>query len=323
MRCRKAKAKIESADWTGPELAAHLEVCESCAKLAQAQKLLDSAMNSIKQEAVEPGDISVLKASLAARQATKERSIMSKISSALAGHKPLSFGLGFGILVILFLTLVPLPYQRISGYSVSFADVEGVVPADQMSKVMSAVGYENVPVKVEAGQKGVYYEFQELKSLQEAREVASAFVEYTKTKSSPWIKANIETISASLYAQARDKRIRVEIDATGKTDEQIKAEIKSKLAAQGYTEPVIYLKTDSTGKREIRLDIKGSGYSITPKQQIEIDAKGKTDAQIKAEIESKLAAQGHPNAEVKIESEKADSTRKIEIRIENPDTAGH
>jgi hypothetical protein len=323
MRCRKAKAKIESADWTDPDLAAHLKICRSCAKLAQAQSVLDLSLKSVRQEAVEPSNVSVLKAALAARQTTKEPIKMFK--HAILSHPRLGFGLAFFIVAVLFLTLVPLPYQRIAGYDVSFAGVEGVVPADQLTKAMSAIGYEKVPVKVTADKNGAYYEFQSLNSLKEAREVANAFVEFTKTKSTAWIKPNFETVSGSLYAQARDKWVKVEVDATGKTDEQIKEEIRSKLAAQGYTEPVIYLKTDSTGKKEIRLEIneKDGGYASPPKEQIEVDTKGKTDAQIKAEIESKLAAQGRSNAWVKVNSAGSDSTRKIELRIEEKDTTGH
>jgi hypothetical protein len=329
MRCHKAKAKIEMADWTDPELADHLKICPSCAKLAQAQSILDSAAKTVKnQTAFQPSDLSVIKANLAARQSQKELSFMSKVRNTFASHRGLGFGLASVAVILLFLTLVPLPYQRIAGYDVSFAGVEGVVSGDQMQKAMSAIGHRNVPIKVVASENGVNYEFQSLQSLQAAKEVATAFAALTKTKVSPQIMPNIETVSASLYAQAREKerRVEIEVNGEGKTDEQIKAEIEAKLAAQGLGCTLVYIKTDSTGgSREIKLQIeeaeKCAPGSAGP--TIEIDARGKTDEQVKSEIEAKMAAQGHPDAQVIIHSEGADSTRKLEIRIEDTDTTKH
>jgi hypothetical protein len=327
MRCHKAKAKIEMADWTDAELVAHLKSCPSCAKLAQAQSILDSAAKTVKnQTAFQPSDLSVIKANLAARQSQKELSFMSKVRNTFASHRGLGFGLASVAVILLFLTLVPLPYQRIAGYDVSFAGVEGVVAGDQMQKAMSAIGHGNVPIKVVASENGVNYEFQSLQSLQAAKEVATAFAALTKTKVSPQIMPNIETVSASLYAQAREKerRVEIEVNGEGKTDEQIKAEIEAKLAAEGCAGSLVYLKTDSTGKKEIKLEIQTTdSASCQLGATIEVGTHGKTDDQIKAEVAAKLAAQGHPNAKVEINSQGSDSTRKVEIRIEDIDTTGH
>ena len=110
MRCQKAKAKIELADWTDPELIAHLKSCPSCARLASAQSILDSATESVRNQASFPAsDLSVIRANLAARQSQKEQSVMSKISNTFAGHRGLGFGLVSVAIILLFLTLVPLP----------------------------------------------------------------------------------------------------------------------------------------------------------------------------------------------------------------------
>jgi len=327
MRCHKAKAKIEMADWSDPELADHLKICPSCAKLALAQSILDSASESVRNQAALPAsDLSVIKATMAARQSQKELSFMSKVQNMLADHRGLGFGLASVAIILLFLTLVPLPYQRISGYNVTFAGVDGLVPGDQMQKAMSAIGHGNVPIKVVASENGVNYEFQSLQSIQAAKEVATAFAALTKTKVSPRIMPNIETVSASLYAQAREKerRVEIEVNGEGKTDEQIKAEIESKLAAQGLGGSLVYLKTDSTGRHEIRLNIEESDSTPkTPETTIEIDTHGKTDEQIKAEIQAKMAAQGHPNAKIEMHTTGSDSLKRMELRIEDIDTTGH
>jgi hypothetical protein len=193
-----------------------------------------------------------------------------------------------------------------------------------MDKALGAIGYGNISVKVSVSDKGADYEFSSLPSLQAAREVATAFAALTKTAAVPRIMPRIETVSASLYAQARNRMVQIEVNGEGKTDEQIKAEIEAKLAAQGFSGSIVYLKTDSTGRKNINLQIEESdsmpGQAGTT---IDIDTHGKTDDQIKAEVAAKMAAQGHPKAQINVHSEGADSTRKIELRIEDIDTTGH
>jgi hypothetical protein len=322
MRCRKARFKLSVNDRTDPELLKHLNECQSCAGLAQAQGIVDSAFNIIReQENPTPSDLAVIRSSLATRQSPKELSIMTKLTTAVTDHPRLGVGLAVGALALAFLILVPLPYQRVAGYDVQFLSVSKVIPGDQMGKALNSIGYGNIAVEVAAKQSGTDYKFASLPTLKAAKEVAAAFSALAATSVSPTITPRIETVSASLYAQARNKMIQIEVNGEGKTDEQIKAEIESKLAAQGYSGSLVYLKTDSTGKKEIKLQIEGSdscppGLSATT---VEIDTHGKTDEQIKAEVESKLAAQGHPEAQVKISSSGVDSLRQVEIKIENCD----
>jgi hypothetical protein len=82
------------------------------------------------------------------------------------------------------------------------------------------------------------------------------------------------------------------------------------------------VKSDSTGQRNIRLEIAEKGDSMPRGQQttIEIDGRGKTDAEIEAEVKAKLAEQGRPNANVTVERSGPDSLREIKIEIE--DTTG-
>ena len=193
-----------------------------------------------------------------------------------------------------------------------------------MDKALSAIGYGNIPVKVSVSDKGADYEFTSLPSLQAAREVATAFAALTKTSASPRIMPKIETVSASLYAQARNRMVQIEVNGEGKTDEQIKAEIEAKLAAEGLGGSLVYLKTDSTGRHEIQLNIEESDSTPrTPETTIEIDTHGKTDDQIKEEIAAKMAAQGHPNARIEMHTTGPDSLRRMELKIEDIDTTGH
>ena len=177
-------------------------------------------------------------------------------------------------------------------------------------------------MEVAASNGGFTYLISNLPNRAAARAVVAAIAALSGIESEAQINPIIETISASLYAQARERIIKIEVDGKGKTDDQIRAEIESKLAAQGLSPAFIFVKTDSSGERQIRLEINEKGNSSASLQStIEVDSRGKTDEQIKAEVKARLAEQGHPDANITIERSGADSLRQIRIEIE--DTAGH
>ena len=64
---------------------------------------------------------------------------MSKISNTFAGHRGLGFGLVSVAVILLFLTLVPLPYQRIAGYDVCFAVSERWAQAIKCDNAQDAI----------------------------------------------------------------------------------------------------------------------------------------------------------------------------------------
>jgi hypothetical protein len=174
---------------------------------------------------------------------------------------------------------------------------------------------------VTASEKGTDYTFSNIASMKAVKEISAAFKTLSGTKTDPTISTKYETVSGSLYAQARNRMIKVEVDGTGKTDEQIKAEIESKLAAQGFNGSLVFIKTGNDGERKIQLNIEENGDSQgAPQQTIEIDGRGKTPDQLKDEIKSKLEQQGHQNVNVTVQNEGSDSLRRIEVEIK--DTTG-
>jgi hypothetical protein len=324
MHCRKARLSLENNEPLDDELMAHLRDCPSCAGFAEAQRLLDGAFAVSRNEReADPTPLSVVRAKVAMRQHRKESSIMARFAETLLGHRRWAMGIGLGVLALIFFVAVPFPYQRTVGYSVAINGAPGNIADGDLGKAMAALGYEQAPVRVLATGAGFDYQISNLPDMKAAREVGAAIVSLAGATGAPQITPIVETVSASLFAQARERKVTIEVDGEGKTDDQIKAEIESKLAAQGLAPAFVFVKTDPDGKRNIRLEIAEEGDSAKggPQTTIEIDGRGKTDAEIEAEVKAKLAEQGRPNANVSVERTGPDSLRQIRIEIE--DTMGH
>lgn len=320
MRCQKARQKLGSP--ADPELMEHLKNCASCASLLDADLLIRDGIKEMRQDSFdEATPISLLEARMAAREPQKESKIMAAFRNAVSDHPRATFGILIGALTLIFFVLVPFPYQRTVGYNVQFSGVNAAVQPGDVSKVIEQLDLSPFSLKVMGTPAGNDYILAELPSLPAAKEAAAAFAALTGTSVAPVIIPITETVSGSLYAQARNRLIQIEVKGEGKTDEQIRDEIKAKLEAQGFGGAVVYVKTGADGKRNIELHIEGSDSgSGGPVETIEVDSRGKTNAEIEAEIKAKLAERGHPNADIQIRTEGPDSLRQIEIQIQ--DTTG-
>jgi hypothetical protein len=309
------------------ELLDHLNSCPECSRLAEAGEILDKSFDSLRQESrPHPTPLSAIRAKLATQTLNKESNIMAKFKNAISAHPRWGFGLIIGVLALMLFILVPFPYQRVAGYDVRFSGINSQIPTLEFSQSLKALGYEQATIKIMATDIAGEYLISNLPNLKVAKEVAAAFAALTGLAASPTIIPKIETVSGSLFAQARNRIIQIDIDGQGKSDEQIKAEIESKLAAQGFSAPLVYVKTDSTGQKNIRLKIEETDSGpATPQTTIEIDARGKSPEQVQQEIKARLAQQGHPDANVIVEGNGADTLRKFEIRIEEgqKDSAKH
>ncbi len=141
--------------------------------------------------------------------------------------------------------------------------------------------------------------------------------------------------SASLYAQVRDKLIKIEIESADKSEADIKAEIEDKLREQGFANPDVTVTIKPDGMREIKVGIQDSSQIGMKEKQIEIicpedqpiikieepslevsvDSKDKTDEQIKEEIRQKLAAEGMQDIDISVTTDSS-GRRQIEIKVE-------
>jgi hypothetical protein len=74
-----------------------------------------------------------------------------------------------------------------------------------------------------------------------------------------------------LLAQVQDKYFRVEVDASGKTDAEIAAEIASKLEAQGLGTPHVTVTTNPDGSKQLSIEATTDAASGGESQTVDIE----------------------------------------------------
>jgi hypothetical protein len=337
--------------------------------------MLENALTKAREKPdMEITPFRILKARIAAQNEIHKGGLMEVLRNKVNAHPRFSVGLAVFIAVVIFAVLIPMPYQTTVGYEVKFSgpDKNSKESMSELSKALDAIGYSQVAINTSVADSEINYTISNLATLQAAKEVSATIEAISKKideisdKMPTEISPIFGTANASLLAQAGHRLLDIEVEGKGKTDEQIEAEIKAKLAAEGITNGKVDVHTDSTGNRNITIlvdsladslrniekleietkgkDSTGNESEIRKKMQeieirtrgndtskininldkdlpkIDVDTKGKTNAEIENEIRNKLNEQGHPNADVKVETD-TNGMRKIEVEMR--DSIGH
>jgi hypothetical protein len=339
MRCAEARRRLNRNDEYDSELIRHLSGCAVCSRIARAERLLNSALADAREREVSAATpFSDLRRDLIARlneEERKEKSFMSLARKQMKKHPRSSLGVVLAVAVFAFLVLVPLPYNQIVGYEVSFKDADSGqgLPAEELEHTLTVLGYEQPPITVVTGGESGDHTTIFLPTEAAAKEVSFAFQSLTGKSVEIITRPVIRSVSASLYAQVRDK-IKIEVESKDKTDEQIKSEIEEKLKAEGFSNPDVSVESKSDGMREVHIGIKDSSQAEEkekemrillpsdetirikePSVEISVDSEGKTDDEVRQEIERKLAEQGIENADIKVTKD-SEGKRQIEVKIE-------
>jgi hypothetical protein len=339
MRCAEARRRLNRKEIPDSDLARHLSECPACSRHALAERLLNSALTGERDQregAVTP--FSDVRSSLMAcinEKEGKEKSLMWLAGEQLKRHPRSSLGLALAVAVFAFLILVPLPYSRIVGYEVSFKDADSGqdIPAEELDRTLTILGYEQPPISVVTGTGSEDYTTLYLPTESAAKEVSFAFQSLTGKRVKVMSRPIVRSVSASLYAQVRE-RIKIEVEGKDKTDAQIRSEIEEKLKAQGFSNPDVSVESRSDGMREIRIGIQDSSQTEEkqkemrillpsdetikikePSLEIKVDSEGKTDDEVREEIRTKLGEKGIRNPEIRITKD-SEGRRHIELKIE-------
>ncbi|SYZ74348.1 hypothetical protein TRIP_C80025 [Candidatus Zixiibacteriota bacterium] len=337
MNCRKARRLLNDQNHDGElELIRHLKTCPSCALEARASRILESALHYERnQQPSNATSISSLRSKVenSIKQISlRENTIMSRITSGISHRPRLAAGFGLAIVVLLFAVLVPLPYTRTVGYTVSFTNASSIsnqVPS-HLTAILGVIGYDNIKL----ASAGDNFEISGLPTRQAAREAEIAFRKLTGIQSESIISPVTRRVSGSLYAQVVESQRKIEVDATGKSDAEIESEIIQKLNDAGY-QANVSVTTDASGERKIDVnlsrqagdtvqqekliisttDSNSSNIAVPLPIQVKVETEGKTDAQIIQEVKDRLAGQGISNPEVTVTTE-PDGKKKIEVKVE-------
>lgn len=335
MRCGEAKRRlIEGAPIEG-DLAGHFRSCDSCAAYLDADESLRNILRIVRDEgsAVATPFTEILENVESKFNERKGISLMSKMKSQIENHKKVGFSLLAAACLFALVVLVPFSYDQTVGYTVT---IPGLDPAQfaiegSLPQALASVGLEAATVDFVRNSNLVDFTIGNLPSKNSAREAAAVFSSLCGYDGPFEIAPVTRKTSASLYAQVRDKLTRIEVDAKGKTDAEVKAEIESKLRAQGYANPQVSVETkadgmrqidvgltDSSGtratKRKMEIAVPGDNISFDASHEVTVDTKGKTDDQIKEEVRKKLVEQGLENPEITVKTDK-DGKRNIEIEV--------
>jgi len=334
MHCQKAMRQINSgAAKLDRDIAEHIKSCPTCARAAEsALKLRNMFESAGTKDTGTVTPFAQLKSRIEgdARHNQKE-TIMSILRDQFAARPKLFAGLGLALAVFLFITLVPFSYTTTVGYSLTYADLQGAgnIDVGQLTSALDALGYGEANIQILNNRLTI----SKLPDENAAREAAVAFTAVTGVSGKPVIEPVTAIVSGSLYAQVMDK-ITVEVDAAGKTDQEIADEIRQKLLSAGMINPDVNVttsgdemqisvsadETDGDGNTEdaMQLEFKLNGTdnisfdAPTGMPSIEVSTEGKTADQVKAEIEAKLAAEGKEGANVEVIPQ-ADG--RFEIRV--------
>jgi hypothetical protein len=237
----------------------------------------------------------------------------------------------------LVVSLVPVSYDRVSGYETRLelasprgaASPVGLV-AQQFGKAVHAgsLSVQTTPDAATGGMKTTLMARSSDVSRVFAEQSAQAFARGLTERgyhAAASVKPIVEHHLGSMVAMAADRVQEIRINAKGKSADQIAAEIRSQLAAAGIPGATVNVtQADGQTKIEIRAEnhdakstvapnivIDGSKGGVTHHHVVKVDKHGgMTDAELQAEVEKQLRAQGSTarvrvtNGKIEIENDK-------------------
>ena len=222
----------------------------------------------------------------------------------LTGRRKLSFAVVTSVLAFVFVTLVPFEYQRTVGYEATFVGIDLAQPVSpgHLRGVLKTHGYENVDVNFVMGPGEARCVIRGLPSRHAVREATAILAGMTGFDWEPTVTPMVETVSGSLFAQAKSELNPdnllddVGFDFRGKTDEEIKAMILQRLATQGCTNAAVTVDrvgTTPSGEPGLRIRVRvgesGTAPALCPLDNVGLDDINvqdttRTDAEVKALI---------------------------------------
>jgi hypothetical protein len=336
MRCDEARKRMTEDKLDDPVIAEHIHTCAACAKLAAADRQLSRLLREVVDTETAPTTpISIIRQrieTIAAGGQRKDSKIMSTLFTQFRIHPRIGWGLALAVTLFLFVSLVPFSYQRIAGYesTVAFNSPVEIVP-EHLKSALAAVGQTDVKVGLEQTDAGSVFHLKGLPSQLAARQAVAVINSLAGNKGESQITPVYETISASLYAQARERLISIEIDGSGMTDAEMENEISAKLTEAGLTPDQVSVTTGSDGSRQISISANCDSGNTSDTCQVQLNIKGDskfglmmlsgrddgsmTDEELKADVRAKLAERGITAADIVITTD-ASGKRKVEVKAQ-------
>ena len=283
MRCKDVRVWInEDHDRPDKAVVEHIINCSSCARAAEASRMLERLMASAREEESELSlaDVRRCVESNANRQ-TRWQRFVTAITGGYVLRPGLLTGFSTAVVTLLFITLVPFSFDRTVSYSVSLegADLHAAASSELITGALTAAGYENLALVLPEDEPAGNYAISGIPSEGEAVQIAAAIRTVVNDRVRVAVKPIVSRISCSIAAQVAERvkqedakpiRLRFEdgnliiaetnlsalLKATDMTDEQVEVEIERLFAGQVVSEDVTVrsaVSYDGNARRALRL----------------------------------------------------------------------
>ena len=286
MRCREAKQLLTENEQKNDgrpmpiELARHLKSCPDCARMATAGRIVASGFEDLSLISdFETTPLEQIRARVsrhADQHRQKESTFMFSLWKNLSSHPRVSLGFASGLVALILMATIPISCSRTVGYSVegtdsdvptsaatagdqsgmklTFQAQESGTPEDmklkaaKIKEALAAIGNDNDQVVVDEQTGVMTVHIDGLKTRDEAREAAMVLDQFAGFNGDVSIAEQKERVRSSLLSHIAHQVFDLNIDTSGKTDEEIADEIRAQLASQGKNFDVAYHSTDDGRK---------------------------------------------------------------------------
>ena len=249
MRCKEVKQRIDkSADGFDQDILNHIKNCPSCARAAEAKRVLQSALQNSRSQSPRP-ETALDKIRLSVEHNAlniKKESFMSKIKNNISTRPRLATGFGVLVVAFVFFAVVPFSYTKTIGYDLALPQVSEYdrVKPEKLEKAMTTLVAPQVQV-AQVENTVVVKNLPTLAAAEDAREIVGAITQYDGEVVIGQVTAKA---SAPLLAQISKPQVVVAPMAQpDSVDPKLRKEITKKLIKSGIIEDILILESDSTG----------------------------------------------------------------------------
>ncbi len=172
--CRGKLSRLDESDLR------HLRECEQCALYAQAEMSLSRDFDRLSADDNDGGlHLSHLKTRVESCARPHRENTMSRFAGQLKSRPKTSFALIFGIVFLLFITIVPIKMNSTVGYEVALAGVNKdlAMDGDKVQELLIALGVSNANHELGECEQTCNLKIVDLKSEHDVQMVLTAFDE--------------------------------------------------------------------------------------------------------------------------------------------------
>ncbi|MCP4567469.1 MAG: T9SS type A sorting domain-containing protein [FCB group bacterium] len=198
--CRGKLSQLDESDLR------HLRECEQCAEYAQAEMSLSRDFDRLSADDNDGGlHLSHLKTRVESCARPHRENTMSRFAGQLKNRPKTSFALVFGIVFLLFVTVVPIKMNSTVGYEVALAGVNKdlAMDGDKVQELLVAIGIDNADFELGECEKTCNLKIIDLKSEHDVQMVLTAFDELDNVELKDVFEVKIDE-SHNIFTHAKN-----------------------------------------------------------------------------------------------------------------------